>query len=87
MHSGDVGDVFLWASTVIHSSVSVLFLSGEVKEAELDMATLADSDDTTSTNFTCGSHFYEEVEDTKDSVWVVQVTQNYAVTRLLLTIS
>ena len=26
-----------------------------------------------STNFTCGDHFYEEVEDTKDSVWVVQV--------------
>lgn len=23
-----------------------------------------------------GVHFYEEVEDTKDSVWVVQVTAN-----------
>jgi len=27
-----------------------------------------------STNFTCGSHFYEEVEDLKDSVWLVQVS-------------
>jgi hypothetical protein len=44
-----------------------------VKEGELEMATLADSEDAASTNFTCGSHFYEEVEDTKDSVWVVQV--------------
>ena len=50
--------------------------TGDVKEGELEMATLADSDSTSassSTNFTCGSHFYEEVEDTKDSVWVVQV--------------
>ena len=31
-----------------------------------------------STNFTCGDHFYEEVEDTKDSVWVVQVVPQHA---------
>ncbi|KAG8195677.1 hypothetical protein JTE90_003822 [Oedothorax gibbosus] len=29
-----------------------------------------------STQFTCGSHFYEEVEDTKDSAWLVQVVVN-----------
>ena len=45
---------------------------GEVNEAELDVATRTE-EVTTSTNFTCGTHFYEEVEDTKDSVWVVQV--------------
>lgn len=28
------------------------------------------------TQFTCGSHFYEEVEDTKDSAWLVQVVMN-----------
>ena len=28
------------------------------------------------TQFTCGSHFYEEVEDTKDSAWLVQVVHN-----------
>lgn len=28
---------------------------------------------TETTQFTCGSHFYEEVEDTKDSAWLVQV--------------
>lgn len=28
------------------------------------------------TQFTCGSHFYEEVEDTKDSAWLVQVILN-----------
>ena len=44
-------------------------------DGELEAATLADDDSTaTSTNFTCGAHFYEEVEDTKDSVWVVQVS-------------
>lgn len=26
--------------------------------------------------FSCGSHFYEEVEDTKDSAWLVQVIMN-----------
>ena len=30
----------------------------------MEAATLAE-DEATSTNFTCGSHFYEEVEDTK----------------------
>ncbi|GFU61281.1 e3 ubiquitin-protein ligase RNF103 [Nephila pilipes] len=29
-----------------------------------------------STQFTCGSHFYEEVEDTKDSAWLVQVVMD-----------
>ena len=46
-------------------------------DGELDAATLAmsveENADPVSTNFTCGTHFYEEVEDTKDSVWVVQV--------------
>ena len=30
----------------------------------MEAATLSE-DEATSTNFTCGSHFYEEVEDTK----------------------
>jgi E3 ubiquitin-protein ligase RNF103 len=55
--------------------------SGDVMDGELETATLAMAEDgmsvgAISTNFTCGSHFYEEVEDTKDSVWVVQVVRN-----------
>lgn len=51
-------------------------LPGGVTDGELEVAALAMADETTEavcTNFTCGTHFYEEVEDTKDSVWVVQV--------------
>ncbi|XP_013784940.2 LOW QUALITY PROTEIN: E3 ubiquitin-protein ligase RNF103-like [Limulus polyphemus] len=56
--------------------------SGEVVQEELDSAIETEnsssrssvfSKTTKSTHFTCGSHFYEEVEDTKDSVWLVQV--------------
>ena len=47
---------------------------GEVSEGEIIAVTLTSrSARVSSTNFTCGDHFYEEVEDTKDSVWVVQV--------------
>jgi len=49
--------------------------SGEVVEGELDIATNSD-EKLSVTNFTCGSHFYEEVEDSKDSVWVVQVIKD-----------
>ena len=51
-------------------------MAGEVTEGELEAASLTTDDAATSTNFTCGSHFYEEVEDTKDSVWVVQVLRS-----------
>ena len=40
------------------------FGSGDVSEGEVEAANTAE-EETTSTNFTCGSHFYEEVEDTK----------------------
>lgn len=51
---------------------------------EVDSSDMAMADDETSnaaaavvsTNFTCGSHLYEEVEDLKDSVWVVQVVRD-----------
>ena len=58
---------------------------GDVLEGELETATLnvaAEEEiaaamlEAMSTNFTCGLHFYEEVEDTKDSVWVVQVVRD-----------
>ena len=52
-------------------------MTGEITEGELEAGTLAE-DMGTSTNFTCGTHFYEEVEDTKDSVWLVQVVPNQA---------
>ncbi|GIY17064.1 e3 ubiquitin-protein ligase RNF103 [Caerostris darwini] len=46
--------------------------SEEVMESE----TVDEEDSVTSTQFTCGSHFYEEVEDTKDSAWLVQVVMD-----------
>ncbi|ELU09840.1 hypothetical protein CAPTEDRAFT_222551 [Capitella teleta] len=46
--------------------------SGDVSEGEMETAILSE-ESSSSTNFSCGTHFYEEVEDTKDSVWVVQV--------------
>lgn len=52
--------------------------SGDVVEGELDQACIGDSEVTTqtsssTTNFSSGLHFYEQVEDCKDSVWLVQV--------------
>lgn len=54
--------------------------SGDVSSGEMEAASLSLTDEESvdvemgsCTNFTCGTHFYEEVEDTKDSVWVVQV--------------
>ena len=43
---------------------------------EDDVDLLQSSDETpasANTNFTSGAHFYEQVEDAKDSVWLVQV--------------
>jgi E3 ubiquitin-protein ligase RNF103 len=42
-----------------------------VTEGEVADATLEES--STPTNFTGGSHFLEQVEDAKDSVWLVRV--------------
>ncbi len=38
---------------------------GEVSEGEMQAANSLSEEESSSTNFTCGSHFYEEVEDTK----------------------
>ncbi|XP_055953105.1 E3 ubiquitin-protein ligase RNF103-like [Argiope bruennichi] len=45
--------------------------SEEVMDVETPSKTSGES-----TKFTCGSHFYEEVEDTKDSAWLVQVVMD-----------
>lgn len=51
--------------------------SGEVTDGELlEVVTEEETNVSSvpsSTHFSSGSHFYEEVEDTKDSVWLVQV--------------
>ena len=55
---------------------------GDVIDEEVETAVKAISEDhsssaaAVSTNFSCGGHFYEEVEDLKDSVWVVQVVRD-----------
>ena len=47
-------------------------MEGELVEFTSEVASSV-SLSSSATHFTCGSHFYEEVEDTKDSVWLVQV--------------
>jgi len=58
----------------------LLFIAGDVIDEEVETAVMAMAEERSSTavstNFTCGSHFYEEVEDLKDSVWVVQVVRD-----------
>lgn len=53
------------------------FFLGQTSEseiAELEHHTeMPEASEKSSTRFTCGSHFYEEVEDKKDSIWLVQV--------------
>ncbi|XP_059482487.1 E3 ubiquitin-protein ligase RNF103-like isoform X2 [Neocloeon triangulifer] len=49
---------------VVHSEIAVL----ETSENEVKARIAAPA-----SHFTGGAHFYEEVEDTKDSVWLVQV--------------
>ena len=49
-----------------------LLFSGDVTESEMRMSEIPSQ--SSSTNFTCGTHFYEQVDDCKDSVWVVQVS-------------
>jgi len=66
-------------------SVRTLCIVGDVIDEEVETAVMAMAEERSSvanaatavsTNFTCGSHFYEEVEDLKDSVWVVQVVRD-----------
>lgn len=47
---------------------------GTVTEDDLEAIDM--EEDVSVTNFTNGNHFYEEVEDKKDSVWLVQVQLN-----------
>ncbi|XP_007896189.1 E3 ubiquitin-protein ligase RNF103 isoform X1 [Callorhinchus milii] len=49
--------------------------SGDLMEGELYSALREEesSDSVTSTNFSGEMHFYEQVEDTKDGIWLVQV--------------
>ena len=51
---------------------------GSVHEDDLDEIQSGEDDtDCTDTNFSSGSHFYEKVEDAKDSVWLVQVIASH----------
>ena len=47
---------------------------GQVHEDDVELLQSADETPVSAnTNFTSGAHFYEQVEDAKDSVWLVQV--------------
>lgn len=68
-----------------HELTELVQQSGDVIDEEVETAVMAMAEECSSvanaatavsTNFTCGSHFYEEVEDLKDSVWVVQVIRD-----------
>ncbi|XP_048472696.1 charged multivesicular body protein 3 isoform X3 [Rhincodon typus] len=51
--------------------------SGDLMEGELYSALREEEamESTSSTNFSGEMHFYEQVEDTKDGIWLVQVTE------------
>ncbi|XP_005100405.1 E3 ubiquitin-protein ligase RNF103 [Aplysia californica] len=51
---------------------SLVESSGQLTSAEVELAT-AEEKTVVQTNFTSGAHFIEQVEDAKDSVWLVQV--------------
>ena len=56
----------------MYNLIVLIFLtSGVVTEEEVEESSYVDV--STVTNFTAGSHFLEQVEDAKDSVWLVQV--------------
>ena len=55
----------------IHNWINLFCTEGLVTEGEVTDAGLEES--CTPTNFTGGSHFLEQVEDAKDSVWLVRV--------------
>ncbi|PVD29362.1 hypothetical protein C0Q70_08613 [Pomacea canaliculata] len=47
--------------------------SGQLDADEVENLQLSEDLISSDTNFTSGTHFYEQVEDAKDSVWLVQV--------------
>ncbi|XP_015917151.2 E3 ubiquitin-protein ligase RNF103 [Parasteatoda tepidariorum] len=63
--------------------VELVKSSGQVTKEELIDALFPSKAAPETTHFTCGSHFYEEVEDTKDSAWLVQVDVDGAESTLL----
>ncbi|RUS87033.1 hypothetical protein EGW08_005186 [Elysia chlorotica] len=50
--------------------------SGQVSVEDVEQSQMDDVPEE-ETNFTSGAHFIEQVEDAKDSVWLVQVTGNF----------
>ncbi|XP_059144743.1 E3 ubiquitin-protein ligase RNF103-like [Physella acuta] len=54
---------------------SLVEASGQVSAEEAELAQ-EDRTLSTDTNFTSGSHFIEQVEDAKDSVWLVQIVSH-----------
>ncbi|XP_033633478.1 E3 ubiquitin-protein ligase RNF103-like [Asterias rubens] len=52
---------------------SLLQASGDVMEGELLLLEREEEEEERSTSFSSGPHFYEEVEDKKDSIWLIQV--------------
>ncbi|XP_041368094.1 E3 ubiquitin-protein ligase RNF103-like [Gigantopelta aegis] len=56
--------------------------SGPVTEGDVELATV-DEKSTEVTNFSSGVHFFEQVEDAKDSVWLIQIVTQQRRPRLL----
>lgn len=62
----------------VHKNITYHFCLGHVTQGDLVESTNEAEDSTSATDFsptyfTCEKHFYEEVEDSKDSVWLIQV--------------
>lgn len=66
--------------TVVEKSELSQLVDGSGPAHEDEVELLQASDDgpvSADTNFTSGAHFYEQVEDAKDSVWLVQVVSGH----------
>lgn len=61
---------------------SLVDSSGKVSSEEAEMAQ-EESAASSETNFTSGAHFIEQVEDAKDSVWLVQIVSHSGHHRIL----
>ncbi|GAB6026317.1 hypothetical protein CHUAL_012523 [Chamberlinius hualienensis] len=52
--------------------------TNNIDEIEEKRYYFSSSSTSSDTHFTCGSHFYEEVEDTKDSIWLLQIQPTHS---------
>lgn len=80
-------DHWRWERGIFEILLVLFFLSsGDLMEGELYSALKEEeaSESVSSTNFSGEMHFYELVEDTKDGIWLVQVSETAIEVNLFL---